>query len=80
MQGGASWSFFGSELFIYSRSKVEDFSKSLNLFQLRIIFRSALIYKDSIGASLKSVAALCFEFCMCEGSLWETEFHENLQK
>ena len=50
--------FWETDLFIYFRSKFPDFSKSLNSFWLRIIFADTLIYKESNGASLMSVAAL----------------------
>ena len=64
MQGEASWSFSEIELFIYFMSNFQDFSESSNLFLLRIIFACTLIYKESTGTSLMSVASLCLEFCM----------------
>ena len=48
-------------------------------FSSAYFFACTLTYKESIGAILMSVASLCLEFCMCQGSSCETKFHENLE-
>ena len=67
MQGELVGDFLETDLNMTFMTSFQDFSKSLNLFLLRIIFPDTMYYFASDGESLRSVASLELEFCMCEG-------------
>ena len=58
MQGELVGDFLETDLNMIFMTSFQDFSKSLNLFLLRIIFPDTLEYEESTGASLMSVAPL----------------------
>ena len=58
VQGELVGDFLETDISVLFMTSFQYFSKSLNLFLLRIIFPYTLKYKESIGASLMSVASL----------------------
>ena len=70
MQGELVGDFWETDIFIYFRWFIENMSKSPNSISLPRIFPDTLLYSASDGESLRSVASLQLEFCMCEVRLW----------
>ena len=56
-----------NELFIYFRWLIQDFSRSVNSFELSRIFPDTLYHNGSDGESLSSVASLQLENLRREG-------------
>ena len=50
--------FLENEIFVYFRWLIEDFSRSVNSFELSRIFPDTLYHNGSDGESLRSVAFL----------------------
>ena len=50
--------FSENELFVYFRWLIQDFSRSVNSFELSRIFPDTLYHNGSDGESLRSVAFL----------------------
>ena len=69
VQGELVGHFWETDLLVSFMTSFSDYEKFTSLFWLRIIFPWTLIYKESTGASLMSVASLCLEFCAREVSL-----------
>ena len=59
--------FSENELFVYFRWLVEDFSRSVNSFELSRIFPDTLYHNGSDGESLSSVASLRLENLRTKG-------------
>ena len=56
-----------NDLFIYLRWLIQDFSRSVNSFELSRIFPDTLYHNGSDGESLRSVASLQLENLNWEG-------------
>ena len=61
MQGELVGDFSESDTDMIFMSLFWNFSKSLNLFSLCIIFPCTLNYKESTGVRLMSVASMCLD-------------------
>ena len=59
--------FSENELFIYFRWLIQDFSRSVNSFELSRIFPDTLYHNGSDGESLSSVASLQLENLRTKG-------------
>ena len=77
MQGELVGDFWETDIFVYFRWFIENFSRSPSSISLPRIFRGTIIYDASDGASLKSLASLYLEFCNGQGRHVGTKFGQN---
>ena len=74
---GLAGHFPENDVFIYFRWLIQDFSRSVNSFELFRIFPDTLYHNGSDGESLSSVASLQLENLKREGRHMGTHFGRN---